>query len=242
MKGFFIAVLWISLASHVWSAPAPQNQVWFAPVDATPQSAITLNAFIYNPTDTAVIVTVGFTNGGKSLGVATVTIPQDMGKVASVPWIMPTGTALVAVTVEKATTSKKSEIKSLLGPVGIITVGAAPPNVLTGKIKVWFLKTFAIIEKFRVAQATQYKALLLQSKIKAGQSGVDDIGKVLVPDAPGVPGEVTNPKDKYPDFAAYGKLIYAMALSSFFEKKLLFYISVGLLALVVVRFIVRRFV
>jgi hypothetical protein len=111
---------------------------------------------------------------------------------------------------------------------------------------------FAKIEPWRVKQAAHFTALRDRKKAELGIDSAKDVYDALTPDAPEAPAAPGTPQEEQDladlqndyqgiDLAGYGIYIYAMALATIFSSVALFYITGILLALFVLRMIIRLF-
>jgi hypothetical protein len=236
------------------TAEVPSAAVWVTPSDAKAGDAIMLNAFVYNNTTDEASATVVFTQGipaeAKGIATATITVPANTAKIATVSWTMPEKSALVTATVTKAVTKAKKDIPSLAGVLGTVTIGGttmALPDFgnVKGRIGVWL----AAIEVFRLKQAEHYAQVLKESKQTVNGVAKKDIVNLLTPDDSNAPTPTTegqlsagSVKETESHAGAYASMVFATAANSFFAHKALFYISLIIVGLFIVRFIVGRFV
>lgn len=139
------------------------------------------------------------------------------------------------------------------------TVAESGTNATIGNVEAQLKGTlrtaFAKIEPWRVKQAAHFAALRDRKKAELGIDSAKDVYDALTPDdsktpeAPAVPGSQQQEEDladlqgqyRGVDLAGYGIYIYATALAAIFSSIALFYITGVLLALFVLRMIVRLF-
>lgn len=226
--------------------------VWFTGVPnadgtiATPKSGddILIYARLNNTTKDPIIYTVNFTTVAEPVGSKTVTIPGYTQQSVSIEWMMPDAPFIVTAKVTKATDKNKKEIISLkdtlIGTVALSNKSELPK--LDG-VKGFFNKTITKIEVWRVKQHEYFTNLKKLSQGVLGTTTLKDVSEVFKPDATTLGEEsvvpiIQNPNGKTVEYA---KLVYATMGEYYFGHKTLFYISLVLLGLFVLRFIFRRF-
>lgn len=242
------------------TAVLPPQNVWVTPVDAVAQAPITLNALVYNSSASTALMTVEFSVDGASIGSVVLTIPKETAKTAQIAWTQPSAQTSITVAVIKAVSSAGKPVPALVGTVGEVTVTTAlamnaqkMQYPWSGKVSGVLSSAVAFLEPFRTAQAKKYATLRDTVKARIGIEVANQVGsqvtKILTPEIPAAPnipgvatstatqgariGTVDNPFD-------YVTLVYATALASTFGHKAAFYIAVVLIALISIRFIIRK--
>ena len=247
----FVLILSIFIIGHAQAAATPPESVWVTlhtTVGDSDKNA-TLNAFVYNNTTSDATVVVDFTVDNKSVATTTGSVPKQTGKTLSVQWTLPLQKVTVTASVKSATDANKKHLTTLEGILGTVNSGgvtslALPDNIIpkdwATKLSTGFL---APVEAFRVKQSIYFTEMRDTSKIKAEQSGVQDIANLLVPDGPGAPGsdQTATQAPKNNHAMDYATLMFASMMSSFFSHQGIFYIALVLVALFLVRFIFRLF-
>jgi len=105
-------------------------------------------------------------------------------------------------------------------------------------VKSWFSKTHDKMEVFRKKQQIKFVAMRdeLKDKLKIDQPAPPNTIEIGIAGteeiSPKVYGELDNPLD-------YGKYIFAISMATLFSNPLLFYVSILLLAFIVLKFIIR---
>ena len=108
--------------------------------------------------------------------------------------------------------------------------------------KGFFTEVFASIESFRIKELAYFTELRDASKQKAEKSSIEDVTNLLLPDNPGAPGsEIVQPTRDTHRALDFGKLMLASLAVSVFAHQALFLALLGLLAILVVRFVFRLF-
>lgn len=214
----------------------PEQAVSVAPATAKPGEPVTLSAVVYNNTKSTVTATVTFTSPQAVVATATdIVIPSDTAKVATAQWIMPDKATLITATISKATSSNK-DLSTLNGIVGTVTVGGS------GQVKGIFAKVVAFTESYRLRGLEYFTALLDQSVAKLGTLTINEVTAqfkskpattdTTQPEAEAMDGHTM-------DYVTYG---YAYIGKAFFARTVVFYGVMGLMVLLLLRFIYSRFV
>ncbi len=229
-------------------ATPPAETLWVTPSDARPGATIDLNAFVYNNTKNEVSVTVMFASGGTDIGTVVVVVPKESGKSAVVPWVMPEAPASILVSITKAVNTKdKKDVASLKGELGTIAVGATAPIAINGfpgadAIKQWFGIHLASVEKWRIAQAEHFATMRDEAKRDLGISVARQVEEKIAKEIAGVEPEKNPSADSQNNPKDYLILIGATSLASLLGSMLMFYVVGIVLAFIVLRFIIRRFI
>lgn len=127
-----------------------------------------------------------------------------------------------------------------------------PPGSVESQLKGVAADAFKTIEPWRKKQAAYFTELRDRKRQELGVENTKDIYDALtpsVPEAPAVPGSQQEEQDladlsgQYAgvDLLGYGILLYATAFAAIFSSMVLFYVTAVLLALLVLRFILRLF-
>lgn len=249
-----LAFLLILLPIPALAVPAaPEKTVWIEPASADEGEAIELSAFVYNRTAKTATVTVLFAAGETEIATTIITVAPQTGKVALAPWQQPKETTVVTASVVKALDAAKKNIPELLGIIGTATIGAENSPLISdelqGDIKEWVTSIVAKFEPWRKKQAQYFVALRDRKKDELGINSVKDITDRFEQkdaEAPATPGEeptladLTTSDSDIP-LASYAVLIYATSLAAMFSSFALFYITVVLLAILVLRFFFSLF-
>lgn len=219
------------------AATVPNTSVWVTPADAKVGTTITLNALVYNDQNQDVTVTVLFKTPTVSIGTVSQSIAAGSAKTVTEAWTMPDVSTTVTATVTAAVTKQKQSVSSLIGVVGTVSVGASTTSLAipgSSAVSAWFRSVFSSVESFRTKEASYYAALRDETKkalgITPSQHGAATVGEYGLPVI-----KADNP-------VQYFTLIYATALAAFFGSQVIFYVSVVLIILLILRFIVNMFV
>lgn len=255
MKRFLALIPLLLLPLIVFAAPTiPTQTVWMTPEGASSGTAIVLSAFVYNTTQKSVTVTVGFFNKSTEVAQATSTISPQTALTLSAPWTVPEVGSVITAKVTKAVDNNKKEVPEIIGTVGTVTVGVLPQTTttqLTERLRSIMSTIFAFVEPWRRSQAQYFETLRDTKKAILGIDSTKDAIDALnpiTPEAPAVPGTDTKTEKGLEDIAPryqgipvgdYIVFLYATALATIFGSIALFYIVAILLALFVVRLIVR---
>jgi hypothetical protein len=247
MKTIFAFLFFFLIPLSVFGqASAPKEAVWVTPADAKVGDAVELNTLVYNSEKQEITFTVVFSTT-EPIATTTVVIPAQSAKVATGKWIMPKESTQVTASVTKALTKLKKDITALHGPLGTITVGQAVRSI-PGKeaASAWIGRQLSLLELYRLKQAERYAALRDQLKEEIGMTKPSQIIKDMLPESPTPVSEEepkleenSNPLGNAYQYALY---IYRSALAALFENKAVFYISLGIVVLLVIRFIFSRFI
>lgn len=252
MKIFFAFFIALLLPTLLFAAPTvPKDKVWFTPTDAIVGEAIEINAFIYNPQKESITFTVAFLANEKAIGTKTILVPTLTAKTISVSWSVPDTQTLITIDVQKALNAAKKDIPTLHGSLGTVSIGeivAITPAISlsdTSSIKVWIKANLHEIEVFREKQAKYFIEMREAAKIRLGINKVKNI-EDKYQSSLNTPGGTT-PKSLPPGESEnngndYINLIYSTSLASFFGKIEIFYISIVLLILLLLRFFIKLFV
>lgn len=249
----FFFVLIIPL--HVYGAvEAPEFNIWITPPDAKPGEAIEIHAFVYNNTTKNVTATISFKVSAKEIGKSTISIPAETAKAAKISWEFPQEKTEVLVEVTNAVDTRKKNVPELVGVVGTVTIeenntkgSLALPSQQA--IKKWFGSIFATIEPFRIKQSDHYTELRNNTRDKLGLGSKNGmLPDLSEPETPAVPGDdeeslragsVTTARQL--NIGNYLTYLYASALAALFTNIAVFYITLILVILLVLRFIFSRF-
>ena len=247
MKTILAALFFFLVPLTVFGqASAPKEAVWVTPADAKVGDAIELNTLVYNSQKQEITFTVEFKAGETLITKTDVVIPAQSAKTAIGKWIMPKEPTQVSATVTKALTKLKKDVPTLHGPLGTVTVGQAVRSI-PGKeaATAWIGRQLAILEVYRLKQAERYAALRDELKAELGVTKPSEVIKDLLPEAPttaeGQEVAQNNP-DPLENAFKYALLIFRTSIAALFENKAVFYVSLGILVLLVIRFIFSRFV
>lgn len=250
--GYCIAVLLIA-ATVVHAAPTqPGASVWIVPANAKKGDTVELDALVYNSAAKTVTVSVLFATPTEDIATVNLTLPEGTAKTATSPWTVPNGQVTVTASVIKAVDANQKNVPELLGTIGTVTVGTQKSSVINVAsfgvgAETWFGSLIGIIEPWRTAQATRYVALRDATKHELNVNNASDIaGQFNAPDAPGVPGgtqpnDAKTPSQRAFPIASYWTLLYASALAAIFASAALFYITIGLIILLLLRLFIRLF-
>lgn len=245
--GIALIMAFVVVPSVFAAAELPSNTVWYEPATAPADSAITLQALVYNNQTSDATVTVDFTIPNKTkVATATALIPAQSAKTLSAVWKMPHASTVVTGTVTAAVTAKHVSLPKLLGVLGTVT--AAPsvaPTTTTSmssfpgsaQLSAWFGPLLAKIEAFRVKEAAYFTDLRDKSKAAAGLAIGTTIGTALTSQTPA--SDATNQIFSHP--GDYFNYFYASAMVPVFSNQIIFYIVLLLAVLLVIRFIVNLF-
>jgi hypothetical protein len=255
---FLIALLFVTpvaaVGEAVRAAPpnAPAASVWMTPANAKKGDDVVLNAFIYNSTNKTITTSVLFSTPESEIATINLTLSAQSAKTATSDWTVPETQTVVTASVIKAVDANQKNIPELLGPVGTVTAGT-PSTFSIGSLgigaKTWAGTVLAIIEPWRIKQADHFIALRDKTKRELGVDVASDVMSKFTlqnknPEVPALPGEErptqTATERAFP-IGKYATLLYASALASIFASATLFYISVVLLAILVLRFFIRLF-
>lgn len=254
MKYVILLFLMLGNVMLVSAAPGiPSSSVWVEPATAAPGQAIELNAFIYNSEKQNVTYTVSFRVKNEQVTQASATISPKVAKAVIGQWKQPQKTVDVTAVIVKAVGKDGKEITALHGELGTITVGveeekkesskASLPDVKLpknfpsiGEVKGFINTKLSKLEAYRQRQAEKYAQLKTTARSEAG------IGESRELVRENEKGETVVERIEKPTFVAYGQIMVASALASFFGSYFIFYISVILLTFMVIRFIFRRFI
>ncbi len=129
---------------------------------------------------------------------------------------------------------------------------AAPIKNVETQLRGILATAFAKIEPWRQKQAKYFTELRDKKKEELGINSAKDVYDALTPEAPeapATPGSTQQEEDlsdlstQYDgvDFLGYGVYLYATAFATIFSSIALFYIAAVLLALMVLRFLLRLF-
>jgi hypothetical protein len=231
---------------------APAVSVWMTPAKAKKGDAVVLNAYIYNSTAKTITASVLFSTPEDDIATINLTLPAQSAKTATSDWIVPETQTVVTASVIKAVDANQKNIPELLGPIGTVTTGTASTFSIESLgigAKTWVGTVFSTIEPWRIKQADYFIALRDTTKKELGVDESSDVLSQLTlqnknPEVPALPGEErpaqTATQRAFP-IGKYGTLIYASALASIFASVALFYITVALLLILILRFFFRLF-
>lgn len=233
-------------------ATAPEFSVWVMPERARAGETVKLNAFVYNSTDVSATVTVVFKEGTETIDTQTIEINRKTAVVASASWKMPKQKTQVTVEIVKAIDVKKKAIPQLVGVVATAPIKGSDtksslslPSEVT--LKRWAGSVLDTIEPFRIKQAKRYKAVRDRAKAALGLTTSEvSVAPNDTPEAPAVPQtDQTTPEGSLSamrelNIESYGTYLYGTVLSSFFSNIAVFYISIVIIFLLILRFIFGR--
>jgi hypothetical protein len=247
MKYFFSLLLVVVLATSAYAADA---KVWFTPmpgkepVSLTTGDPILIYAKLDNVLKDPVTYVLAFTVGEKTIGSKVVTLAGYTAQDTSVEWKMPETSTDVLVTVAKATDKNKKELKALAGPIGTVTVGVpvATTQLDLGPVKGWVGDLVSALEAWRVKQSEYFTALKDEAKEVLSRTTIKDVGDLLQPETPTQSATDANPQVEQKDNGTtlgYLKLIYATAGKAFFGHKGVYFVTIILAALLLIRLFLK---
>jgi len=236
--------------------------VWVTPKNAAIDAAISINATVKNPSTQRITATVVFTAGKTLLGKTTIVVAKKSSGTATLRWNMPTVSTEVQAEVVSAVTSDDKFIASATGVLG--TVAVTPPNdesAISAAVKNFDISKIPGItvalqktEPFRIAQAKKFSASAkeIRTRIsdevskKVAKKVGDTVSNALSPEGTAkqkgaTTTEVLDNSNPFDNTADYGNLIVAMSLAAFFGNMLFFYISIILVALIIIRKLLSLF-
>lgn len=236
------------------------------PDRAVAGESVVISAAVHNTTSQTVSVTVEFTAGTVLLGKKTIRIPKKEVGVATIEWSVPTVATTVTAEVPTAVGANGMFISTLVGTLGTVTITPAtvlPKEVsalerIPGVVAViaWGNRSIATIEPFRTKQAELFAQKASEARKSLGIAVGSAVGNAVEKKVSSAldpqPTETdTTSKKAYQSVAAvkeeglhpltYASLIGSVALGSFFGNKILFYVSLILLLLLLLRFIISFF-
>ncbi len=244
-------VLLLVLPTGAFAAPTPPAQsVWIVPENPKKGTTAELNALVYNKSTKSVTVSVLFSIPDDEIETISATIAPATAKTITALWDVAEGTQQITASVISAVDSNKKTVPELLGVVGTVTIGktSSVETTLRGILG----NVFSIIDPWRQKQAQHFTTLRDAAREKVGVKSIKeayDTFAPLPPEVPAAPGDTK--EDTVADLAlgyeaipigAYITLIYATALATIFSSIALFYITLTLLSLLVLRFIIRIFI
>lgn len=236
--------------------------VWVTPKNAALDAPITINATVKNPSTQRITAAVVFTAGKTLLGKTTVVVAKKSSGVATLRWNVPTVSTDVQAEVVSAVTADDKFIASATGVLGTVTV--TPPNdesAISTAVKNFDISkipgisvALQKVEPFRIAQAKKFSASAkeIRTRIsdevskKVAKKVGDTVSNALSPDGTtkqkgATTTEALDNSNPFDNTAEYGSLIVAMSLAAFFSNMLFFYISIVLVALIVIRKLLTLF-
>ena len=236
----------------------PEETVWITPGEGSKAGdSVVLSALVYNSTQKNVTVTVGFFDGLIEVASTTSMVSAQSALALTAQWTYPENGKKIVAKVTKAVDGNKRSISELLGEVGSITVGTIPPSSSTTSsllktAKEMFGTVFSVVEPWRKKQAEHFTTLRDEKKALLGIGSAKeaiDVLNPIPPQAPAVPGTDTSTKEtglediapRYQgiDIGGYIVFLYATAFATIFASVTLFYIVAILLALFVLKLIIR---
>lgn len=244
---FLITALCLTQTSFALGE-TPKEKVWVEPIGGKVGSAITISSFLYNDQKETITFTLEAKAGDTTIAKPVVTLASGSAKTVAMAWKEPKVQTTVTVSVVSALNTKRVDIPSLHGTLGIVLVGtveavaptSATPKLSTGAFGKIFESSKAVLETFRLKQALHFAAERDAAKGKLGIQNTDTPGTIKS-GASGVEEElpqikhVDNPMD-------YGMLILSTALASFFASALMFYGALVIIALLIIRALFKLFV
>lgn len=225
-------------------AVTPENSLWFDPVAAQADEAITLNAFVYNPKTVQAIVLVEFkTDQGVVIGTKQVTVAPGGGATALQQWKMPAQKTSVTAMVVSATDIKKVQLTPFDTTIGTIVLDVSTPAPVAlpfeESARSWWKTTVAHVEDWRLTHATSCEEKKALYRNNLGLDGKVPVGKDLLPltsnekTSSDTVSHLTNAND-------YFGLVWNSACAVFLGNELLFYIATGLFLFLLFRMIIGR--
>ncbi len=243
----FIAVFLLTLIVASTSF-AQDARVWFTSLPDNASETlkagddILLYAKLGNTTKDAITYTVLFKTADKTIATKAATVSGFTEQSISVPWKMPEMNTLVTAEVTKAVGVDKKSIAALVGPIGSVTVTNVKQIELpdTSRVKQFINTLVAHLETFRLKQLQYFTKLKAEADVVLERTTVKDVANLLQPETPGSTESETLTEDKG-NFVGYAKLAYASIGKAFFGHRGVYFVTVILLTLLVIRFIFNRF-
>lgn len=233
-------VLSLFLASNVFAvAPLPKERVSIEPVDAQVGASVVISAFLYNDQKETITFTLEAKGGDNAIGKSVVTLAKGSAKTVTFPWKQPKTKTTVSVDIVSALTTKKVDLTTLHGSLGILLVGQedVAPIAKISEPKNAFEKYYfdfkKRLEDFRKKQAEHFSSERDASKAKIDEKDV------IVPQT-GENGAIEVAKVGSP--TDYGMLVLSTALASFFASTIMFYGAIIIILFLLIRFIFRSFI
>ncbi len=221
--------------------------VWVSPADAVPGADITINTLVFNNTKTDSTITVVFRAAGVDIGTTNVLVPKEIAKPASVPWVAPEVPTVVEAVATKAVTSNGKAVPELTGVIGSVRVG--PVEVVeesTNPVTKVLAKVFNITEPIRTTYATYFANLRDTVKTRIGIAVGTRVGEKVtdaflseVPAAPIEKTDTPTEQNKFDNPIDYLTLIFASGMATLLGNQPLFYITLVLLIIMLIKFIFR---
>ncbi len=223
----------------------PKEKVFVEPVGGAVGSTITVSSFLYNDQKETVTFTLEVKAGDVVLAKPVVTLASGSARTITTPWKEPKTETVVTVNIISALTTKRVAIPALQGTLGVVLVGSketptTAPSVSTGAFGKVFDSSKAVVETFRIKQATYFAA---ERDIAKGKLGIE-----TTPPAGTTKNSASGTLEKKPQIKSvdnpmdYGMLILSTALASFFASALMFYGALVLITLLLIRAIFKMFV
>lgn len=248
MKTFLMSVLLVLMIAV--PAHAAESKVWFTPmpgkesVTLATGDPILIYAKLNNVLKDPVTYVLAFTAGEKAIGTKVVTLAGYTGQETSVEWKMPETSTEVQVVIAKATDKNKKELKALIGPVGSVTVGVPPATtgVNLGPVKGWVGDVVATLETFRTTNLAYFTKLKDEAKEVLSRTTIKDVGDLLQPETPTQSATDPNPQVEQKDNGTtlgYLKLMYATAGKAFFAHKGVYFVTIILVGLLIIRLLLK---
>lgn len=247
MKYIISFILFIALIVPV-GVYAVSETVWFTPVPSDTPSKLNVGdpilvyAKLNNVTAGPITYVLAFTTADKTIGTKVTTVSGYTGQEVSIEWTMPATSTVVTVAIAKATDKNKKELKALIGPIGTATIGAVPQGPDITPIKGWVGNIVVKLEGFRVAQLQHFTTLKDEASTVLSRTTIKDVTNLLQPESPNQTTSDANVQVEKKDNGTtmgYVKLVYATAGKALFASKTIYFVAVILLALLIIRSIIK---
>lgn len=228
------------LGTNVFAiASLPKEIVSIEPLNAAAGENIVISAFLYNDQKETITFTLEAKGGDVVIGKSVATLAKGSAKTVTFPWKQPKNKTTVSVNIVSALTTKKVDMVSLHGSLGVLLVGqdeivitpkASEPDNVFAK---YYYDIKKKIEDFRIKQADYFISERDKARAKIDEKNVvvPEIGE----DGGIEVAKVGNPTD-------YGMLVLSSALAPFFSSTTMFYAVVIIILFLLIRLLFRAFI
>lgn len=222
-------------AKSVWYTGLPSEK----PSTLSAGDSILIYAKIENVLPDPITYVLAFSAQEKTIANKTLTLPGYSRQDISIPWTIPAEPVDVTAAIVKATDAQKKEMKALVGPIGTVTVPLKPDTL--SEAKIFFASTVAKLEEIRLQQYASFSAQKKEANGIIDSTTLRDVHTILQPESPNESQQQTNPTSEKTKktIGQYAKLVYSTLGEAFFKNKTIFFVSIILIGLLIVRGIIR---
>ncbi len=235
------------LPTVVLAAPeTPKENVWITPITAVEGETIDLHALVYNKTDKLAKVTIEFASPDEVIGSVDIPVQKGSAETALLSWTYPIFRTTVTASVISAVDTQKKNIPELLGVIGEVTIGTRDKTDATvDTVRGRAIGIFDTVDGWRKKQAQRYLYMRDSARQKLGIDKTIDLldkvkyRKAVDPNNSSTIGGISI-SPAFP-LGAYITLLFATAMATIFSSVYLFYTTVVLLFLLILRIIRKLF-